>query len=1161
MTFSESTQKRVQFFKEKFRALGYQDGHYILACHSAFPIVLTSDLLYQIWANFKNYSAYLTIDTPRSIDIIAVSDLLMSNLVAPTGKNFFEMDQEIRGYLLHQLESDLRFGAERLKALAQFLYQYTDATQSDPFLEDAQYWTALATLAPEMAAGKIKEALDQSIKSKNETEILRLRELLEAYNYQDNRFSGLLEVTKGIKAAIFGYDKSIVQNQFDKGNMLAVGDDKKPGGKVLEIPLWEELEGKIRIYNSAEERAREKALRRIEEAKAPTNTRLDLSSLGLKELPEQLFELTHLEELNLDNNQLSKFPLKISRLRSLKKLFASKNPINFIPASITHNIKSLELLQIDDAQIEILPSPLLRHKNLHGLSLANNKIQFLPQEITKMKNLKSLNLKGNPVLNIPSNYLQSTGQEIRDYFDNLPKFDRDIPVMLAVFAGETIYGDLKLKEEEEAIRNQFQKYITNNQFYLEILVDPSTVELFETFKKYQKHLVVFHFGGFISRKGELALFNEKKEFIRIQPELINRFFAFLHELKLIVLNGNNSLLLSKDNFGNISPGLIVTNNEISNKDAIAFTDYFYQKLAERKPLNDSFEETKVHLYENNEYKTAFNPVLKGIMDQLETGFKWELLPKVPSDLKPIQKSLKNQISRFNVNGFFREWNQHVPAEYKKGTIKELKKQNRQFSSRAHSSPDVDQDTQSKISNGLIQLVDDLTVEDTRAYHIRNWQLFEDYDIKQIISTSLLKLPVDVNGEEDLKNQFFKFYNSNPSKFLDIQDGASSSYQLKLEPDALSIIRNDYSQQLIHGIRGFGREEVKYVIEVLEQIEKWERISNLQNENSGLDSSKIEIQFIDIKTKQSYDTDSVINLEYKEEKIPFSILVSNRTGRDLYFNLLYLSSRFRIMRVGEVLQIKDSDLITHDLLRENLLIANDEQASSTDIFQVIISTNPIDTEQFTETGIEPNMVSLERTKGIGQRDLSFDLEDEDLEEITTKDWLTKKLTIKLVREEEKIWKVARNKDNEEDYLEYLELFPDGKYQQEAHERMEKKQKEELERLESLKKSNDKLLDDIEDIQKGKPSGSKEDSKTPGTGQNLNKLKERLRRDIGEGKTEKVLKELMNLEFHNDFQNSIILLSGQYNGLKRDKISGLISSSDESRRLSRINYSLLSIIDDL
>jgi len=185
MEFSTDTQNRVQFFKDKFRSLGYGDGHYVFACHAAFPIAFTPDLLYQIWANFKNYAGYLTIESPRDVDIIAVSDLLMSNLCFSTGNELFEMDAAIRGYLIHQLEKDDRFGRTRLKELATFLYQYTDETIAEPSLEDAQYWTALATLDPIKAAGQLKSYLAKSIEQQNTTEILRMRDLLEAYTYQD----------------------------------------------------------------------------------------------------------------------------------------------------------------------------------------------------------------------------------------------------------------------------------------------------------------------------------------------------------------------------------------------------------------------------------------------------------------------------------------------------------------------------------------------------------------------------------------------------------------------------------------------------------------------------------------------------------------------------------------------------------------------------------------------------------------------------------------------------------------------------------------------------------------------------------------------------------------------------------------------------------------
>jgi internalin A len=80
------------------------------------------------------------------------------------------------------------------------------------------------------------------------------------------------------------------------------------------------------------------ALKLIQEAKEQRLTRLDLGNCGLTELPDELFELTWLEELDLGNkdympygikededvteNYIKYFKPKIEKLAKLKKLIA-----------------------------------------------------------------------------------------------------------------------------------------------------------------------------------------------------------------------------------------------------------------------------------------------------------------------------------------------------------------------------------------------------------------------------------------------------------------------------------------------------------------------------------------------------------------------------------------------------------------------------------------------------------------------------------------------------------------------------------------------------------------------------------------------------------------------------------------------------------------------
>ena len=523
MKFSSDTQNRIQSFKDKFHALGYDDGHYVFACHAAFPIAFTSDLLYQIWANFKSYQGYITIENNRDIDIIAVSDLLMSNLCFSTGGGLFEMDIEIRGYLLSLLEKDLRFGTERLQTLAKFLYQYTDSTILASSVEEAHYWAALATLNPEKAVGQVKESLAKSIEQKDQNEILRMRDLLESYVYQDQRFTGLFEYTRGIKAAIFEYPSEVVETLFDRAKVLVSETSSyRAEEKVLEMPLWEALDGVIKIYKSQEEKAAfQEAKNRIAEAKEAQALTLDLSRLGLKELPSEITSLTHLEELNISSNNLMELPNSIAELKGLNRLIANYNPIKTIPSYIS-KLKELTHLEITDAEITKLPAAVYRHKRLKELYLRNNQIEFLPPLLGQMRELNAYDFIGNPVLNLPRKLLSGNKFELNEYLQGLPLFEEDLPVMLAVLSAGN--KDLKIQEERAFIQTELAPLINNESLKLVILENPSTVELSEQLRKFEKQLMIFHFGG---SSGEIGLqftndSGDDKTIVTVKPSVLSK---------------------------------------------------------------------------------------------------------------------------------------------------------------------------------------------------------------------------------------------------------------------------------------------------------------------------------------------------------------------------------------------------------------------------------------------------------------------------------------------------------------------------------------------------------------------------------------------------------------------------------------------------------------
>ncbi|XP_055451494.1 leucine-rich repeat protein 1 isoform X1 [Psammomys obesus] len=151
--------------------------------------------------------------------------------------------------------------------------------------------------------------------------------------------------------------------------------------------------------------------------------KLDLSHNCIKELPATIGDLTHLQELNLNDNHLESFsvPLCQSTLqKSLQSLDLSKNKIKALPVQFCQ-LRELTNLNLNDNELIQFPFKIGRLTNLRFLSAARNKLRNLPSEF-KMLSLEYLDLFGNtfekpevlPIikLQVPLTLLESSAQTI-----------------------------------------------------------------------------------------------------------------------------------------------------------------------------------------------------------------------------------------------------------------------------------------------------------------------------------------------------------------------------------------------------------------------------------------------------------------------------------------------------------------------------------------------------------------------------------------------------------------------------------------------------------------------------------------------------------------------------------------------------------------------------
>jgi hypothetical protein len=236
-------QRVIDQFRNQFG-----EGHFAFACQAAFPIAITPDLLYQLWANFHQYPSSGD-GAVADIPMIAISDLLLSSLCEKVGPRTFEMDNLVRARLLEHVPP------HRKKEIAYFLFQYIEANLQDrrqsTFFKSL-YWNTLVTIAPQNAFLELTTQLSEAVHKNQEGEIFRLRNLLEAFAQQDKGLEGmetsgfhkLFSFSKAIKASMLDYPDEVINQQLKQTVTLRAGAENI--GRVA-LPIRKEMVGKVNL--------------------------------------------------------------------------------------------------------------------------------------------------------------------------------------------------------------------------------------------------------------------------------------------------------------------------------------------------------------------------------------------------------------------------------------------------------------------------------------------------------------------------------------------------------------------------------------------------------------------------------------------------------------------------------------------------------------------------------------------------------------------------------------------------------------------------------------------------------------------------------------------------------------------------------------------------
>uniref|UniRef100_A0A0N5AV00 Leucine-rich repeat-containing protein 40 n=1 Tax=Syphacia muris TaxID=451379 RepID=A0A0N5AV00_9BILA len=128
---------------------------------------------------------------------------------------------------------------------------------------------------------------------------------------------------------------------------------------------------------------------------------LQLRNCNLKNLPEQLFEVTEiLRNLDLSQNCIRSLPSTIGTFVNLKQLHLSNNELSALPDDIGL-LKKLEVLSLDNNELSTLPDGFVGLSSLAILKLSHNKFVDFPKVVCHLASLDNLDMSSNLVEQLP----------------------------------------------------------------------------------------------------------------------------------------------------------------------------------------------------------------------------------------------------------------------------------------------------------------------------------------------------------------------------------------------------------------------------------------------------------------------------------------------------------------------------------------------------------------------------------------------------------------------------------------------------------------------------------------------------------------------------------------------------------------------------------------
>lgn len=193
---------------------------------------------------------------------------------------------------------------------------------------------------------------------------------------------------------------------------------------------------------------------------APTKKKkLDLSNKGITELPDELGDLSQLEEIDLSYNNIKQLPDSLFRLTNLKTILMTRNELETIPAAIGE-LKKLERLDISYNKLSFLPPEIGKLEKLASFDGSFNKLEELPLELVDLVSLKKLYLEDNPLTFPPVNVVKRGLYATMIFLSHLKKKRDATKIFLQIFNMPE-----PVQEAFEQYMNGFNKLVSDSLEY------------------------------------------------------------------------------------------------------------------------------------------------------------------------------------------------------------------------------------------------------------------------------------------------------------------------------------------------------------------------------------------------------------------------------------------------------------------------------------------------------------------------------------------------------------------------------------------------------------------------------------------------------------------------------------------------------------------------